>query len=376
MLAMAMGSFATFAIMYCVQPILPALSRDFGIDAGKTSLAVSATLLSTAAGMLLTGLLSDIVSKRGMMIAGLLAAAILTTASLFVEKWIHLLVLRTLTGLALSTFPALSIAYLTREIDGRFLGGAVAAVISANSIGGIAGRISATLLEEAGGWRMAIGAVGLVCFACSLGFALLLPAETRTTTPRLSIGQSFQAYWTALKNPAQRAVFAMGFLMLGCFVSVYNYISFRLLAPPFGIAPAYVSLLFFLYGFGIVGASTVTFVEGRLGTRRALRLCLVLMALGMLLTFAESLLAIFAGIAVMTAGFFAAHAIANTFIGLSGGRGQAASVYMVAYYVGGSAIGTVSGWAWTALHWTGVATTVLFAVALCGALSALLPKQR
>ena len=49
-LGMAASGFATFALLYCVQPLMPIFSRDFGVSPAAASLSLSgATLVMTAA---------------------------------------------------------------------------------------------------------------------------------------------------------------------------------------------------------------------------------------------------------------------------------------------------------------------------------------
>ena len=50
---------------------------------------------------------------------------------------------------------------------------------------------------------------------------------------------------------------------MGAFVTVYNYLGFRLIAPPFGLPPALVGLAF----LGYLAGSYASTAAGRLGDR-------------------------------------------------------------------------------------------------------------
>jgi MFS transporter, YNFM family, putative membrane transport protein len=86
------------------------------------------------------------------------------------------------------------------------------------------------------------------------------------------------------------------------------------------------------------------------------------------LTVSDQLIAILAGIVVVTAGFFGAHSVASSWVGrrASRHRGQAASLYLLFYYFGSSVLGTGGGWFWARQGWAGVAGFVgsLLVVAL------------
>ena len=101
-------------------------------------------------------------------------------------------------------------------------------------------------------------------------------------------------------------------------------------------------------------------VAGRLADRLSRRGvvpigCLVAVA-GLLLTLPESLPVVVLGLAVMTAGFFAVHGVASGWVPTrahAGGvaAGQAASLYLFAFYLGSSVFGSLTGPAWTAGGW-------------------------
>jgi YNFM family putative membrane transporter len=82
-LALFSAGFATFALLYCVQPLMPVFAGDFKICAAQSSLALSFT----------TGLLAPamIVAARAVRVAGesrygwsLLASSLFTFLSAFV----------------------------------------------------------------------------------------------------------------------------------------------------------------------------------------------------------------------------------------------------------------------------------------------------
>ena len=65
---------------------------------------------------------------------------------------------------------------------------------------------------------------------------------------------------------------------------------------------------------------------------------------------------IFAGMLLFSAGFFAAHSVASSWIGPRAKRakGQASSLYLFSYYLGSSIAGTLGGVFWHNYGWNGV----------------------
>ena len=108
-LALFSAGLATFALLYCVQPILPILSQDFGISPASSSLSLSASTGMLAVGLMFTGPLSDAVGRKPVMVVALLLAAVGTLVCAVMTSWDGILLMRALIGLALSGVAAVAI---------------------------------------------------------------------------------------------------------------------------------------------------------------------------------------------------------------------------------------------------------------------------
>lgn len=64
-LALFSAGLATFALLYCVQPILPVLSQEFGLTPANSSISLSISTAMLAIGLLFTGPLSDAITSDG-----------------------------------------------------------------------------------------------------------------------------------------------------------------------------------------------------------------------------------------------------------------------------------------------------------------------
>jgi YNFM family putative membrane transporter len=163
-------------------------------------------------------------------------------------------------------------------------------------------------------------------------------------------------------------LFAEGFVLLGAFVTIYNYIGYRLMAPPYSFSEAAVGLLFSVYLVGTFSSTFIGHLAGRLGRRKVLWTMFVVMLAGLALTLCSSLTLIVAGIAVITFGFFGGHSIVSSWVGRRAGnaKAQASSMYLFFYYLGSSLAGAAGGLFYAAHGWTGVASFVamLFALGL------------
>lgn len=143
---------------------------------------------------------------------------------------------------------------------------------------------------------------------------------------------------------------------MGGFLTLYNYVTFRLLAPPFTLSQSQVALIFLAYAFGAGGSSVMGALVDRFGRSPMLFTALWIMAAGLGLTLLAQLPVVVAGIVVFTIGFFGVHAVASDWVGalVRQARAQVSSLYLLFYYLGSSISGTAGGFFYQAWGWGGV----------------------
>ncbi|WP_174502628.1 MFS transporter [Acidiphilium sp. C61] len=359
-LAMFAAGFATFALMYCVQPLLPVFATDFHVRPVAASLALSLTTLTLAGSLLVASALSEAWGRKPMMATSVIGAALLTLISAAIPHWGDFLALRALIGLVLSGLPAVAMAYLAEEIEPRSMGLAMGLYVGGSGFGGMSGRLIAGILADAAGWRAALAGIGAIGLASGLLFMASLPASRHFIRRPLSIGALARSYAAHLADPALRLLYAEGFLFMGGFVTVYNYITFRLLAPPFSMSQAAVGTIFTVYLVGVGGSAWSGQLAGQIGRARMLPAAIALELAGALLTLSGALWLVVLGIALVTLGFFASHATASAWVGAvaRGARAQAAALYLFLYYLGSSFAGSLGGVAWSGAGWNGVVAMI------------------
>ncbi|QFU17901.1 MFS transporter [Microvirga thermotolerans] len=367
-LALFAAGFATFAILYCVQPLLPVFSQDFGVSAAVSSLSLSLTTGMLAVAMLVTGSLSEIWGRKPLMVASLFSSALLTVVSAASPSWHMLLLTRLAIGATLSGLPAVAMAYVSEEVDARSIGLAMGLFIGGNAIGGLAGRVVAGALTDLVSWRFAIGVIGTLGLVAAVAAWRSLPPSRHFRPQRADPAGLLRSFAAHLRDPGLRALFAEAFLLMGAFVTFYNYLGYRLMAPPYRLSHTAIGAIFVVYLVGTFSSTFVGHLAGRLGRRRILWATILVMLAGLGVALTESLPPILVGVVAVTFGFFGAHSIASSWVGRRAreAKAQASALYLFAYYLGSSGIGTLGGVFWTAQGWPGV--TALVATLLLAAL--------
>ncbi|MFB9466223.1 MFS transporter [Streptomyces cinereospinus] len=363
--ALFLAGVATFALLYSTQALLPLISGDLGVTASEASWTVAVSTGGLALFVIPMSALSERFGRRTVMTASLAVAVGLALLVPFAGSLTTLVALRAVQGAALAGLPASATAYLAEEVRPKALVTAIGLFVAGNSVGGMSGRVITGWVAQEWGWRVAVGALGVVAFGCAVAFRLLLPAPRHFVAGSLRPGVLFRTVRAHLADPLLRRLYGIGALFMTVFGGVYTVIGYRLTEEPFGLPQGVVGSIFLVYLVGTVSASTAGRLVGRLGRRGALYLGGGTTAAGLLLSLADSLVLVLVGLVLITAGFFAGHAVASSAVSRTAthGRAQASALYQSAYYVGSSVGSTVGAMAFHAGGWSGTVGVGLLAVA-------------
>ncbi|MEJ3658404.1 MFS transporter [Actinomycetes bacterium KLBMP 9759] len=358
--AMWCAGIATFVLVYCVQGLLPTLAAEFDVSASTSSLALSATTGMLAIAIVPLSVVAESWGRTRVMTVAMASSAVLGVLAPLAPTFWALVAIRGLQGVALAALPAMAMAHVTREVAPRWLGGALGLLIAGNTIGGLSGRLVAGGVAELGGWRVALAVIGGLSLLCTVAFRLLLPPPLVPDPPRTPVRGLTAQVREHLRDPGLLCLFAVSFLLMSAFVTVYNYLGFRLVAQPFLLSPGLIGLVF----LGYLAGGWASTVAGRLGDRFGRRPVLwgtiVVAMVGAWVTFPDALPAVLVGVLLVTIGFFGGHSVASSWVGrrstlLPGGApGVASALYLFAYYAGNSVGGAVGGLAYDGAGWVGV----------------------
>jgi MFS transporter, YNFM family, putative membrane transport protein len=372
---------ATFAQLYSPQAVLPLISADLGVGAANAALLISATTVGLAIGVIPWSVLADRVGRVKAISTSVTVATLVGMLVPFASTFGLLLAGRFIEGLLLGGVPAIAVAYLTEEVSPVHTARAAGIFVGGTTIGGLLGRLISSPVAETAGWRVGVFTVAAVCGLAAMGFVRLAP-EPRGFTPMAwrdanPVGTLSHRLGANLRTPRQLALFAQGFLLMGGFVALYNFLGFRLTRAPFNLAPSTVSLVFLAYLAGTWASSRAGAEAERFGRKWVLLSAVAVMMAGVAITLSDNVIAVLIGLVVATAGFFGAHSTAAGWTGQSApvGKAQASSLYNLFYYGGSSAIGWLGGVAFDAQGWRAVAVTILLLTGIAAVLAAVFIRE-
>ncbi len=354
--AMFVGGFATFALLYGLQPLMPMFSTEFHLIPAAASGVVSGATGAMALALIPASLLADRFGRKPIMNAALGLAAVLTLAAAFAGNFQQLVILRALMGLALAGLPAVAMAYLSEEIDPHSLGRSMGLYIAGNGLGGMSGRFLMSIMTEWVSWRYAVATLGIIGILAAIEFRRSLPPSRHFRPTGLTPKDLLADARSHFGDAGLPWLFAAGFLLMGCFVSVYNYLGYHLAEAPFSLRPSEIGLVFSLYLVGMLGSAWAGKLADRFGRRSVLWIMVAVMAGGLALTLANNLWLVVLGVAGLTFGFFGGHSVASSWIGRRAirARALASAIYLCSYYLGSSGLGSASGLMWGVDGWRGV----------------------
>lgn len=365
-LSLFMAGFVTFALLYATQPLLPALAAEFGLTPATSALSVSFATIGLGVALLVAGPLSEVRGRTPLMLASLFASSVIGIACGLVPSWPLMLALRGLEGVLLSGLPAVAMAYLSEEMAAGAQARAAGVYVGGTALGGMSARLLNALLTDIFGWRVALSGIGFAALLATIAVFLLLPRSHNFRPAPATVGHLLQSTRSILTDRGLIALFAIGGASMGAFVGIFNTIGFRLQGEPYHLGIGIAGLVYLVYSLGSYASARAGHEVARHGQRAVAPWCAVLLLGGVLLTLATPLVLVVAGLAVISAGFFALHGVASGWVAAratlgSGAPGQASSGYLVTYYAGSSLFGSLAGAAYSAGAWPAV-------VGMCGAL--------
>jgi predicted MFS family arabinose efflux permease len=368
---LAAGCGLAVANLYYAQPLLANLAGEFDVPAGRMGLAATLAQVGYGLGLLFFVPLGDVLERRGLILAMLLAvsASLLAVALSPSFAWFAAASL----ALGLTTIsPQLIVplaATLARPAErGRVVG----AVMSGLLVGVLASRTFSGLVAERLGWRSVYLIAACLSVGLALALRLLLP-RSEPQAQRLSYPRLLASIWSLLRDePVLRQSCLFGAATFGAMSTFWNTVAFFLSGPPYQYGSDQVGLVGLV---GVAGALAAS-ASGRLADRTSPRLIigagmgLMLLAYGMLWALGERLAWLVAGVVLLDLGAQAAH-IANQariYALRPEVRNRLNTAYMVCFFVGGAAGSGLGAFGWSQWGWASAcgAGVLLLGVGLAG----------
>jgi YNFM family putative membrane transporter len=353
-ITLCFGTVAVVSDIYVAQPILPLLSRDFGVSHAVASLAVSLNILALSMALLIYGPLSDHIGRKPVMVITSFLLSIPTLLIAFVADFSLFLALRTVQGLFVAGIAAIAMAYIVEEFPPHIVGRIIGIYFSSMVAAGFTGRVLSGVLSGLFHWKATFITFGIMNLAGAWAMYRFLP-ESKKFTQTSGFKDSFMGMLGHFCNRRLVGVFFIGFMLFFAFTGAFTYVTFYLSEAPFNVSAVGLGLIFGVYITGILSPVAGS-LSTKFGRRPLIAAGLIMAAIGICITLIQSLPVIVIGLFILCAGLFTIQPCASAFVGdnAESSRGSATSLYLFSYYIGGSVGAVVPGIFWGQFGWIGV----------------------
>lgn len=351
--ALAFGSFLVFCNLYLFQPMLPVLADHFSVSATQINWLLAAGTFTLALMLLPWAIASEMIGRRKVLLISLFLLPAIGLTSLLTDNLLLLIISRALMGFALAGFTAVAVAYMAEEFSTKAFSHAIGAYISANSLGGISGRIFGGMITDHFDWQTAVISMAMLSLVGAIVVAFVLPKETRSIPKIPQLSQYHRIIFQHLRN--KKILFAMliGGVNFALFVNLYTVAGFRLVGAPYLLPISIASMIFLCYLSGTVSSRLVGIWCQRFSSVSGMFVGALLSLGGMLISSSESLIMIIIGLNVLSFGAFFTHSLAYGWVSQQAetAKSTATALYLVHYYVSGSLGGFYLMYCWQHGGW-------------------------
>lgn len=354
---MAVAVAFSVANLYYVQPLLPMLRHAFHLSVATAALATTVGQLGYVVALALVLPLGDLVERRRLIVTLALACAGSLLLVGLAPGFGVLLGAMVLVGLT-TVVTQLVVPLAATLAPGHERGRVVGMVMSGLLLGILLARTVAGLVGSVASWRVVFVMAAAAMTAVALALARWLP-QSRAQV-RLGYGRLLTSLVELFREePVLRRRAGFGALSMGAFSALWTSIAFLLAGAPYHYNAARIGL------FGLVGAAGALMAStaGRHADRGRVRQLTVFSAGCMAVSYvaiffgARSLVALVVGIVLLDVGSQGMHITNQSEIYRlrPEARTRLNSLYMTAYFLGGTACSALSAALYGAFGWTAVA---------------------
>ena len=353
---LAVACALSVANLYYVQPLLADIGQSFRVPESTMGIVATLTQLGYAFGILLIVPLGDAFERRHLTVI-MLGAVVLSLVATAIAPSLAFLALASLAVGFTTVVPQILVPFAATLAHPSERGRVVGTVMSGLLIGILLARTLSGFVGAHFGWRIMYWVAAALMLALLFVLRVVLPKEEPHA--HLSYPQLLRSLWGVVRTePVVRETSLFGGLAFGAFSVFWVTLVFFLGTPPYHYGSEVAGL------FGLVGVAgaTAASVVGKLSDRipaRAITGIMLLVALAAFVVFWVAgywLWGLILGVILLDLGVQGAHISNQTRIFRLRDelRSRLNTIYIFAYFIGGSLGSTLGAYAWSIARWNGV----------------------
>jgi predicted MFS family arabinose efflux permease len=238
------------ANIYCAQPLLDIIARDFGVSQGSVGLVITVTQVGYALGLLFIVPLGDLLDRRRLIVSQLLISVLALVGVALAPTFAIMLSGVFIVGLLAVVIQVL-VAFAATLAPPEKRGSVVGSVTSGVVIGILVARSAAGVLTDIGGWRLVYLVFSALLLIVAGVLWKTLPAGANPEAP-VSYARLLLSMWRLWANaPLLRVRAGLALFIFAAFSVLWTSLVLPLSSPPVSLSHTSVGL----FGLaGVVGA--------------------------------------------------------------------------------------------------------------------------
>ncbi|QBD83536.1 MFS transporter [Ktedonosporobacter rubrisoli] len=353
---MALACGLTAANLYYSQPILVDMGKSFAVSVDQMGIIATLGQLGYAAGLLFIVPLGDSYNRRSLIVGSLIAVTLALIAMALAPNVTLLAVASLLVGIT-TVVPQIIIPFAASLAPAHERGRVLGIVMSGLLIGILLARTVSGFISAQLGWQAVYWLAAALMVLLTVILRFMLPADHPQTS--MSYPQLLRSLWGLLRQePVLRETCVMGAMVFGAFSAFWVTLAFFLETPPYHYGSAVAGAFGLVGVVGALAASFVGKLADRIEARRIIGMAvlIVLLAFGIFELFGHALWGLIVGVILLDLGA-QSNQVSNQarIYSLNPlARNRINTVYMVAFFVGGSLGSVLGSYGWSIAGWTGV----------------------
>lgn len=357
------------ANIYYNQPLLTDIALNFKVSNSKAGQVSMFTQIGYAAGLLFIVPLADMLKRKRLMIIDF-ALIIISLLGVALSKSIHLLYFASfLVGLT-SVIPQLLIPMVAHLANPHERGKKIGFVMSGLLIGILLSRTISGFVGAHFGWRSIFYAAAAVMFILWGLVYWLLPEIEPTYKGKYSHLMKSLVH-LFMSEPKLRLASFRGALLFAGFSAFWSTLAFLLKLPQFNEGSDVAGAFGLVGAFGALAVGLMGRLTDKMDAFKLSTFTILLVIISFIIFYfsSHSIAGLIIGVIIMDMGVQSTH-ISNQAIIFSlnaEARNRINTIYMVSYFIGGSAGTFLASQIWGLYQWSGVCAigTILSVIVLC-----------
>ncbi|MCX7991797.1 MAG: MFS transporter [Proteobacteria bacterium] len=340
----------TTSALYAPQPISPVFMKYFNISKTQSAFIMSAGIIPLSVAPILYGYLLEKIPPIKLLTVAIFFLSIFVFLFPFSKSHNQLVLFRLLQGVFIPASLVSTMTYLSLTANSTNIQKLLSTYIAFSVFGGFMGRIFSGFISTYFGWKYVFILLSLSLFICFFFLTKIPSLPFFRGTQSIQIKLLFKI----IKTRKYINIYPIPFIIFFVFLSILNYLPFRLLEIKEDVSEFIIGIMYFGYLLGIIVSLTSTrIIEFFKNEKKAIISGLSFFIIFILMLFTKNFSIIFPAIFFLCGSLFWVHSISSGYVNklAKENKGMVNALYVSFYYAGGALGSYFPGYLYVYFGW-------------------------